>query len=39
MSRDGTDVDLKTYARADHSSVVDASLPDVMTAVREAFGR
>lgn len=35
----GTDVDLKTYARADHSSVVDESLPDVMTAIRESFGR
>lgn len=39
MERDGTTVDLKTYARADHSSVVDGSLPDVMTAIREAFGR
>ncbi|WP_238423297.1 lipase family protein [Gordonia sp. 'Campus'] len=39
MRDDGTDVDLKTYARADHSSVVDESLPDVMAAVRQAFGQ
>ncbi|MEO9330457.1 alpha/beta fold hydrolase [Gordonia aurantiaca] len=39
MRRTGVDVDLKTYARANHSSVVDESLPDVMNAVREAFGR
>lgn len=35
----GTDVDLKTYARADHSGVVDESLPDVLAAIRESFGR
>ncbi|MGP3708078.1 alpha/beta fold hydrolase, partial [Gordonia paraffinivorans] len=39
MSRGGVDVDLKTYARANHSSVVEGSLPDVMSAIREAFGR
>ena len=35
----GTDVDLKTYARADHSGVADESLPDVLAAIRESFGR
>ncbi|MBD0862173.1 alpha/beta fold hydrolase [Gordonia sp. zg691] len=38
MSDNGVDVDLKTYARADHSSVVDGSLPDVLAAIRQAFG-
>ena len=39
MRDDGTDVTLKTYLRADHTSVVDDSLDDTMSAIRDGFAR
>lgn len=39
MRDDGTDVTLKTYLRADHTSVVDDSLDDTMSAIKDGFAR
>ncbi|MDL9938214.1 alpha/beta fold hydrolase [Gordonia sp. ABSL1-1] len=39
MADDGTDVTLKTYVRADHTSVVEQSLSDTMSAIKDDFAR
>lgn len=39
MRDDGTDVTLKTYLRADHTTVVDESLDDTMRAIKDGFAR